>query len=439
MSITKAVESPAPNVARNAELKMHAEVFPFAKYFSNKNSHSSSRELRREEIGNETINWQSWTSSWNSNVSPVSVILVILLQNVSSTRLSLKLPCALITFGAPMPALKECWPQSTTMVIGRDQSTNQSDRPHAPKVVSRGWLVLEMPNDFTNQRHVALCSWSFKLSPLACVACKRNHTDRLYESEWVSINDCFKLSPKIRMAELQTFLLRQHTTPNTLNLHDTSISCLVSENIYIWNSQMISELLHMCTAARFHAMMKWSWPIQKVTRWALKRYAICYCTKVGKKVSHKIRFTSCCFYFWTVIRRMDSHFWPASIRFFSAGRFGLWSWRPNVRNSIDTAKLQRKLWWLCDEKNLFDMHWSLCDSMTGKKSSKKVLRFQIENLFSDGFLKKTNKALFGSHSHCTLRVIELLCEALSSATCALDNWRPWYVWSGTVRNIEISY
>jgi hypothetical protein len=63
MSITKAVESPAPSVAKNDELKMQAEVFPFAfpfaKYFSNKNSHSSSRELRREEIGNETINWTS--------------------------------------------------------------------------------------------------------------------------------------------------------------------------------------------------------------------------------------------------------------------------------------------------------------------------------------------------------------------------------------------
>ena len=221
-----------------------------------------------------------------------------------------------------------------------------------------------------------------------------------------SAEHCSK-SPKIRMAELQTFLLRQHTTPNTLNLHDTSISCLVSENIYIWNSQMISEC---CTCARLHVFTQWWNDHDQFRKSQDEHWKVCNLLlhKGREKVSHKIRFTSCCFYFWTVIRRMDSHFWPASIRFFSAGRFGLWSWRPNVRNSIDTAKLQRKLWWLCDEKNLFDMHWSLCDSMTGKKSSKKVLRFQIENLFSDGFLKKQTKL-------CLVRTVTVHFVSLSSS------------------------
>ena len=103
-----------------------------------------------------------------------------------------------------------------------------------------------------------------------------------------SVWQCSK-SPKIRMAaEFHTLLLRQYTTPNTLNLDDTSISCLER------NSQMISEC---CTAAHvlhgFHVFTKW-WKI--MTNWeshtvSTEGYAIC-CTKVGEKrfTWNKIRF-----------------------------------------------------------------------------------------------------------------------------------------------------
>ena len=145
-----------------------------------------------------------------------------------------------------------------------------------------------------------------------------------------SVWQCSK-SPKIRMAaEFHTLLLRQYTTPNTLNLHDTSISCLER------NSQMISEC---CTAAHvLHGCMfsqndERSWPIEKITRWALRGMQFATAQRWGKRFTwNKIH--SLLFPFLNEIRRMGGHLWPASIRFFSAGRFGLWSWlTPKTREN----------------------------------------------------------------------------------------------------------
>ena len=110
ISITSAVESPAPKVAKNVELNMQTEV-RLPRHFSNKNSQSSSRALRREEIGRDTINWRS------SDPPRISF------QKASLTKLSRKLPgvrsCLKhLSLKSPVsPALKVCCPQSTTVVI----------------------------------------------------------------------------------------------------------------------------------------------------------------------------------------------------------------------------------------------------------------------------------------------------------------------------------
>ena len=107
MSITNAVASPAPRVARKVELKIQID-FKWRK-FSNKVLQSSSRTLRSAEIGSDTMS--------------LSSLLMKLLQNETSTRLSLKFRGDRITFRSartpfsPAPTLKLCSPQSTMSVI----------------------------------------------------------------------------------------------------------------------------------------------------------------------------------------------------------------------------------------------------------------------------------------------------------------------------------